>query len=141
MLIGDTVNLASRLEGLTKYYGIQIAIGSALQAHIGDFATLLLDHVRVVGRDTPEAVHVLIGDEAVAASPEFTALRLHHDMMIAAYLTMDWDAGEAALAALEPIAPAYKLTEYYTLMARRIAQFRVRPPGVEWDGIFVAAEK
>ena len=53
-LIGDTVNLASRIEGLTKYYGVSIAIGSGLQAQLPGFAMIELDRVRVVGRDAPE---------------------------------------------------------------------------------------
>src|SRR5690606_6324283 len=70
-LIGDTVNLASRIEGLTKFYGVPIAIGSALRKEIPQFATVVIDLVRVVGRDAPEEISALIGDERLAESPDF----------------------------------------------------------------------
>ncbi len=140
-LIGDTVNLASRIEGLTKYYGVKIALGSALHAHLGDFATLPLDHVRVVGRDTTEAIYALIGDQAVAASAAFTALRQQHDALFSAYRHQDWQAADAALAALMPIGGDYGLSTYYALIVRRIDHFRAEPPGPGWDGVYEATEK
>src|SRR3546814_348260 len=69
-LIGDTVNLASRIEGLTKYYKVPIAMGGALRRELPGFAAVELDLVRVVGRDRPEAIFALLGDETLAASAD-----------------------------------------------------------------------
>jgi adenylate cyclase len=140
-LIGDTVNLASRIEGLTKYYGVEIAIGSALQAELPGFATLPIDMVRVVGRATPETVHVLLGDEALAADPAFQAFAKRHDAMLTAFRAQDWEMAGELIDALDEAADAYGLTKLYGLYRDRILIFAATPPGAEWDGVFVATEK
>ena len=140
-LIGDTVNLASRIEGLTKYYGVQIAIGTGLHDHIPHFASLVLDHVRVVGRDAPETIRVLLGDEAVANEPDFIRYAAKHDAMIAAYRAQDWSVAAALLDELDDQAAPYSLTHLYALYRDRIVIFASNPPGENWDGVFTATEK
>ncbi len=140
-LIGDTVNLASRIEGMTKYYGVEIAIGSELREKLVGFATLDLDRVRVVGRETPEQISVLLGDDAMAQQTAFQDLQQHHDQMIAAYLAQDWDSAEAKLAWLTNVAPAFGLEKLYSLYRDRVSMFRAAPPREDWDGVFTATEK
>jgi adenylate cyclase len=74
-LIGDTVNMASRLEGLTKQYRVPIVVGSALAAELPGFALIELDRVRVVGRDAPETIFALLGDEMLVADAVSRASR------------------------------------------------------------------
>ena len=140
-LIGDTVNLASRIEGLTKYYGVQIAIGSALHAHIPHFATLVLDQVRVVGRDSAETISVLLGDDVMAAEPEFIRLVQDHDAMLKAYSEQKWEQAIKLLDFLQPAADHYSLNRAYDLYRDRISHFTVNPPGAGWDGVYTATEK
>ncbi len=140
-LIGDTVNLASRIEGLTKYYGVTIAIGNALAQRLPGFALLELDQVRVVGRDTPERLFALLGDESVADGDAFAAFRDHHAALITAYRHQDWDAADAVLAAWAGPAAGFGLTALGQLYADRIAHFRLAPPGADWDGVYQAVEK
>lgn len=140
-LIGDTVNVASRIEGLTKYYGIRIAIGEALREHLPAFATLELDRVRVVGRDTPETVHTLIGDETVAESEAFKAFAATHAAMQAAYRARNWDEAQRIADAGIETAEEYGLGKFYALMQGRIARYRDHPPGEGWDGVYEATEK
>ena len=140
-LIGDTVNLASRIEGLTKYYGVPIAIGSALATKLPGFALLELDRVRVVGRDAPETVFALLGDEAVAGGEHFAGLQAAHQAMLTAYRAQDWQAAEQALAGLGHAAPAFGLGALHTLYGERIAALAADPPGAGWDGVFAASEK
>ncbi|MES2441285.1 MAG: adenylate/guanylate cyclase domain-containing protein [Pseudomonadota bacterium] len=140
-LIGDTVNLASRIEGLTKYYGVTIAIGEDLQARLREFATVELDRVRVVGRDAPETVHALIGDEALAGSEDFRAFVASHDTMLLAYRTQDWSGALALVDAQAGAADSYGLGKLYALMRTRIEAYRAAPPGTDWDGVFGATEK
>jgi adenylate cyclase len=140
-LIGDTVNVASRLEGLTKYYGVAIAIGEGLHAHLPDFACVTLDRVRVVGRDTPEEVHALLGDETLAASPAFQAFAAGHAAMLQAYRAQHWDEAQRLLDAHEAQAEALGLGKLHALMRGRIARYRENPPGADWDGVWVATEK
>ena len=140
-LIGDTVNLASRIEGLTKLYGVSIAIGSALRDQLDDFALLELDQVRVVGRAAPERVFALLGDEALAKDAEFAALRTRHEAMLAAYRAGDWSGVSGQLADLRAPAESFGLTQLYALYADRIEALRSSPPPLDWDGVYEARSK
>ncbi len=140
-LIGDTVNLASRIEGLTKFYDVKIAIGQQLQRQIENFAVVPMDLVRVVGRDAPEMVFALVGDEEFAATPAFTAFAASHQNMRAAYSAQLWDVAAEHLAHANDAAAGFGLGQLYTMMNERIAHYRAHPPGDEWDGVFQALEK
>lgn len=140
-LIGDTVNLSSRIEGLTKFYGVSIAIGKALHGKLAEFATLEMDLVRVVGRDTPERVFVLLGDEELAGSPEFADLRERHNAMLAAYRAAQWDDARAQMLSLTNHAGQFGLNKLYSLYETRIAALMAEPTPAGWDGIYEAREK
>lgn len=140
-LIGDTVNLASRIEGLTKFYGVDVAIGRALAAAAPTFATLELDQVRVVGRDAPESVHVLLGDEELAREARFTEFAKAHAAMLAAYRGQDWKRAQELLHGQAGAAAGWGLGRLYQIYSERIARFREAPPGPGWDGIYSAQSK
>jgi len=140
-MIGDAVNLASRIEGLTKYYGVEAAIGDALARRLDGYALLELDRVRVVGREQPETVHALIGGPAVRATEAFAVLAERHAILLAAYRAMDWNQAEAALVAMEAAGAPYLGGRLFDLYRDRIAHYRAFPPGAEWDGVFQATEK
>jgi adenylate cyclase len=140
-LIGDTVNLTSRIEGLTKYYRVPIVIGSALQDHLTGFAMLELDRVRVVGREAPETIHVLLGDETLARDTDFAELAGRHAEMLAAYRARSWDLARDCLATLDKLGASFGLNGCYALYRERIDGFSENPPGEEWDGVFGATEK
>lgn len=140
-LIGDTVNLASRIEGLTKYYKVSIAMGSAMHQALPDFASIELDLVRVVGRDAPEAVYALVGDETVTATIEFATFASEHGSMIRAFRARQWDAAERMIDQWQPAAAEFGLSGVYDLYRDRIAALRQAPPPPDWDGVFTASEK
>lgn len=140
-LIGDTVNVASRIEGLTKYYGVGIAIGDSLVEHLRSFACVPLDHVRVVGRDTPETVYALIGDETVAEGEAFRAFLAGHEAMLLAYRAQAWDEAQGLLDRWEAAAERFGLGKLYALYRGRIAAYRLTPPPADWDGVYGATEK
>ncbi len=140
-LIGDTVNLTARLEGLTKTYGVRIVAGSDLAAHLDGFALLELDRVRVVGRDAPETIHALVGDEALAASDAFMALRTGNDAMLRAYRAMAWDAAREALQRLGEAYDRAGLEKLRLLYLGRIVALEADPPPPEWDGVYEATSK
>jgi adenylate cyclase len=140
-LIGDTVNLASRIEGLTKAYGLRILIGGELAEELGEFATLEVDRVRVVGRDRPATVHALVGDEALAASPGFAAFAAGHDRMLADYRARRWDEAEARIAEQSQAAGRYGLARLYAHYAQAVSGYRDSPPSGDWDAVATAREK
>ncbi len=137
--IGDAVNIASRLEGLSRAYGVDIVIGEDTARFAGDFALLELDLVRVKGRDTPLRIFTALGGPAVAAGDEFKRLREPHAEMLAAYRRQDWAAAHVALAFCRPLAPS--LAALYDVYEQRIGEFQVVPPPPDWDGVFVATTK
>ncbi len=140
-LIGDTVNLASRLEGLTKLYGVPILVGEDLAARLPDFALIELDCVRVVGRDAPECVSALLGPPDMAAEPGFVEARDGMARLLAAYRSRDWDGAKTALAALQTAGIQVGLAGTLALYAGRIADHRLTPPPDDWDGVSQAREK
>lgn len=140
-LIGDTVNVASRIEGLTKYYGIGIGVGDALYEHLREFACVAVDHVQVVGRDEVEVLYTLLGDEQLAESQAFKSFAAGHDAMGRAYRAQAWDEAEALLDKWQSAATDLGLAKLYALMRERIATYRANPPGADWDGVYRATEK
>jgi adenylate cyclase len=140
-LIGDTVNLASRIEGLTKFYGIEIAIGSTLRSQLPGFATVPVDLVRVVGREAPEEIAALVGDEHVAASPEFRRFAEAHARMLLAYRELNFRIAAHLLDETEPAAKNFGLGKVHALYRERVAKLELEPPPAGWDGVFAATEK
>ncbi len=139
-VLGDDVNLASRLEGQSKVYGIDIIASEAALAGVDGFATLEIDLIRVKGKTRPVRIFHLAGDEALVKSGTFKRLSVAHGDMLRAYRTCAWNDAERALArcrdaAIPSVAPLY------ALYARRIATFRAQPPAAEWDGVHDAMEK
>lgn len=140
-LIGDTVNLASRIEGLSKPYGIRILLGEELARDLPAFATLEVDRVRVVGRERPATIYALLGDEALAGSPDFAAFALEHSRLLADYRARRWDEAEQGLDRNLAAATGYGLEKLYGRYRASIAACRARPPGEDWDGVTVAESK
>jgi len=135
--IGDDVNVASRLEGLSKVYGMTIVIGETTADQVAA-PKLELDLIKVKGRTAPSRLYTLaaaLGDPAPVER-----LAPHHAAMIAAYRRQAWDEAEAALAACRGVGlPA--LGKLYDLYEARIAGWRADPPPADWDGSFTATEK
>ncbi len=139
-LLGDTVNLASRIEGLTKYYGVQIAVGSELAVRLGGFALLELDAVRVVGREAPERLFALLAAPE-QATPDHADLAAAQAEMLACYRAQDWDRADAALERLAPRLESHGIHKLAGIYAERIAAYRDAPPGADWDGVYQATAK
>jgi len=140
-LIGDTVNLASRLESLTKVYGVSILVGEDLAARLPGFALVELDIIRVVGRDAPERVFALTGSPATASNAAFIASQARMSALLAAYRSRDWAGAEAELARLQGPETIAGLESVLAIYAARIADYRQTPPPDDWDGISQALEK
>jgi len=139
-VIGDDVNLCSRLEGQTKAYGVDVVIGEKTAAEAPAFALLELDLIRVKGKTRPVHIYALAGDERMAENPAFTALAAMHDAMLAAYRARNWAEARRQLEAARAGAPEL-MQKFYALYEKRIATFEAEPPSVDWDGVYVALEK
>jgi adenylate cyclase len=139
-VIGDEVNLASRLEGQCKTYAVDIIAGENTAAAIDDFALLEIDLIRVVGRQTPARIFTVLGDPAMAATAEFKALAAAHGGFLAAYRAANWATALKHLReARDQGGPA--LEGLYDVFEIRIAGFRASPPPKDWDGVYEAETK
>jgi adenylate cyclase len=139
-VIGDDVNLASRLEGQSKTYGVDIVIGENTRAKVDGLAAIELDRLRVKGKSRPVRIYGLLGDETLAAMPGFQALAAGHDAMLKAYRAQDWDGAERRAADCRARGQG-RLDLLYDLYAERIADYRREPPPAGWDGVTVALTK
>lgn len=139
-VLGDTVNLASRLEGQSTAYGVDIVIGDDTEQAIrGRFATLELDRIRVKGKSVPIRIHALLGGPALLASAAFQAHARVHQALLDAYRAGDWAVCEQHCDALAASLPG--IAGLYAMYRRRLADFRVDPPGPDWDGVHTARSK
>jgi len=136
-VMGDEVNLASRLEGITKQYGVDIIVGENTKNAVPDFIYRELDHVRVKGKDKPVAIYEPIGLSGEASKEQHDEVRLFHEMR-RFYRKQAWDQAELQLMNLQRMSPDTALYRIYT---ERVAYFRKNPPAADWDGVFVFATK
>jgi adenylate cyclase len=135
-VLGDAVNLASRLEGRSKSYGAPIIVGSkTAEKALGRFALLELDLIRVKGKTEPERIFTILGAEEVLASGEFERLRQVNTRMLAAYRRRDWDAALADLQDCQMAGARFGLGEVHNLYLARIRAFQDTPPPDGWDGV------
>ena len=130
--MGDAVNVASRLEGRTKYYGVGILVGEATRNLVEDVVFREIDLIKVKGKDA--AVRIF---EPLEAAPGQRAAALWEEAL-RAYRGRQWDAAETALQELQRTDPASGL---YRLYAGRVAEKRRDPPPPGWDGVAVFDEK
>jgi len=137
--IGDEVNIASRLEGLSKMYGMTAIAGERTVGGSGPFAALELDLVRVKGRVRPVRIYTLL-DLLDGDRNQHARLKLKHERFLTAYRGQEWEVAEAAIGECRALGIA-ALDTYYSIFAARVADFRARPPAPDWDGAFTALEK
>lgn len=140
-LIGDTVNIASRFEGLTKQYGVAILIGSALAHELDGFALLELDRVKVVGRKAPDTVYALLGDDVTAQHSGHQLLRRVHAEFLSAYRAQDWQQATTLLDAESIVYETAGLSELADIYRSRITALASAPLPTDWDGVFEATSK
>lgn len=136
-VMGDAVNLASRLEGITKQYGVGVIVGENTKNAVPDFVYRELDHVRVKGKDKPVAIYEPIGLSAEVSKAMQDEVKLFHEVR-RLYRKQDWDQAELQLMNLQRMSPDTKL---YGIYAERVAYFRKNPLAADWDGVFVFQTK
>ena len=141
-VMGDSVNLASRLEGQTKAYGLPILIGSRTAAAVAEqFALLEIDSIRVKGKTEAEVIYAIVGRADVAASPEFRSLQDHWAMLRVCYRKQDWTGALKMIDLCRCECERLGLVGLIDAYADRIRRLEQRSPTPEWDGVFTAETK
>ncbi|CAN7551725.1 CHASE2 domain-containing protein [Polaromonas sp. LjRoot131] len=129
-VIGDAVNLGSRLEGLSKTYGVDIVVSESTRKLAGDFAWQELDKVRVKGKDQAVAIFWPLAP-ADRIDKDSSAELKTWGMALKAYRAQDWDQCDVQLLNLQR---ANGKKFLYRLYAERVASMRLLPFDPEWDG-------
>jgi len=141
-VMGDSVNLASRLEGQTKAYGLPILIGSRTAAAVAEqFALLEIDSIRVKGKTEAEVIYAIVGRADVAASPEFRSLQDHWAMLRVCYRKQDWTGALKMIDLCHCECERLGLVGLIDCYADRIRRLEQSSPTTEWDGVFTAETK
>ena len=141
-VLGDSVNLASRLEGQSKEYGFPIIVGSKTALAVKDkFAILELDFIMVKGKKEPEVIYAIAGREDTAQSEQFQRLRNLTIEMLACYRNRDWDDALAAIERGRTTDDGHALEYLYNLYESRIRGYQSNPPPEDWNGAFALLTK
>lgn len=141
-VLGDSVNLASRLEGQSKSYGVPVIAGSRTALAVKEkFAIFELDFIAVKGKSEPEIIYAIAGRQDVANSPDFQRLRNLFIETLACYRNRDWEGALLALEKGRATKGSDRFRQLHDLYAARIRAFQDTPPPENWDGIFAATSK
>jgi len=136
-VMGDPVNLGSRLEGLTREYGVGILVGEETRRRTTGFVYREIDRVKVKGKDEPVAIFEPLGREGEIDRRRMDEAKLWHQCLLQ-YRAQDWDHADTSLLNLTRLNPQAKL---YQEFVERIAGLRREPPGPGWDGVTVFKTK
>jgi len=141
-VLGDSVNLASRLEGQSKEYGFPIIAGSRTALAVKDkFAILELDFIMVKGKKEPEVIYAIAGREDIAQSGAFQRLRNLTIEMLACYRGRNWEGALSAIERGRRTEGARALELLYDLYEARIRGYRENPPSEDWNGAYALLTK
>ncbi len=136
-VMGDPVNVASRLEGRTKGYGVGVLVGETTRGQVKDIVFREVDRIKVKGKDEAVTIYEPLGPEGEVERQVLDELKLWNQAL-RAYRAQQWDQVEVALLNLQRMSPDSGL---YRMYAEKVAQMRRDPPPAGWDGVSVFDEK
>lgn len=136
-VMGDAVNLGSRLEGITKQYGVQIIVSESTKSVVDDIVYRELDEVRVKGKDKPVKIYEPLGKKGDVSKEVLSELKLYEQAR-KYYRDQEWDLAELQFINLQKQSP---MTKLYSVYVDRVQYFRNNPPGEAWDGVFTYKTK
>lgn len=131
-VLGDAVNLGSRLEALTERYGLPLLISGAVRAKVPDREYIEVDRVRVKGMRTPVAIYMPLGRTGELTAQLKAEVSQYH-RALDCFLQQNWEEAERILRFLQPGSAFERL---YAVYLDRIAYYRANPPGPGWTGVF-----
>jgi adenylate cyclase len=136
-VLGDSVNLAARLESQSKVYGFPIIAGAqtALAAK-DEFAVLEIDFVIVKGKTEPESVYAIVGRKEIEATDEFRRMHALLAELLQRYRGRDWDGALQVIERRRRSQEAGSLGPLFELYAERIEHFQANPPPDDWNGAY-----
>jgi adenylate cyclase len=138
-VLGDSVNLASRLEALTAAYGLRTLIAAETARWCtGKFAIVEIDRVQVKGKQNPETVYTLFGGNELAQNKQFVAFRDAFHTMLNHYRARDWHKALDSLGHCREADQEGQHGKLLAIYSSRITAFAANPPPSDWNGVFKA---
>lgn len=140
-VLGDAVNLAARLEGQSKSYGVGIVIGEETAIPLNDTWPLAeLDLIAVKGKTEAVRIFTILGLPSLMQDPDYENFVSQHKTMLTAYRAQDWDEAQRIMEANKGRLNGV-LDSFYEIYTGRLMEYKDAPPPVEWDGVYVATTK
>jgi adenylate cyclase len=144
-VMGDAVNLASRIEALTRHYGVDVLAGEATfqatqNASVAGFRWVEVDHVRVKGKQRPVTLFTPVSEASLQPLMFDEEMRLW-GLVLTAYRLQHWDEAEARLTTLQTRFDRSPLLGLYQQFDGRIQHHRRAPPPADWDGAYTFDSK
>jgi len=136
-VMGDAVNLGSRLEGLTKYYGVKVIVSESTKIVAPMYIYRELDRVQVKGKKEPVSIYEVVSSQDNISSDYLLYLDAL-EAAFSAYYQQDWDLAAQKFMLLKQKKPTDKL---HLLYLERIERFKIHPPAKNWQGVFVHTSK
>lgn len=136
-VIGDSVNLGSRLESLTKFYGVRLIVSEFTRDEIDDFIFRPLDRVKVKGKNEPVAIYEPIGKKSTVDEQTLSDLA-EFESAVEDYTMQRWDRATSKFTALQNSDPERKI---YSLYIERIKTLSNTELADNWDGVFTHTSK
>lgn len=131
-VLGDAVNLGSRLEGLTKFYGVKCLIGEGTYAGQLTYLCRLVDKVKVKGKDQAVKAYEPLCERAQASAELIARVEQYH-RALECYFAQDWDAARSGFQELHEVEPERLL---YSLYLERVETLRTQQLPADWDGSY-----
>jgi adenylate cyclase len=139
-VLGDTVNLASRLESLTKYYGVSMICGEETILGQHEYVFRLLDKVKVKGKNVSISIYEPLGLRPAVSVDRLQELKLY-EQALTLYFQQNFPEAQKLFLQLKEEHPDYAYNVLYEAYINRIARFIADPPPADWDGVWVHLEK
>jgi adenylate cyclase len=141
-VLGDSVNLASRIEGQTKSYGVAILIGANTAKALREKYVLLeLDCITVKGKTEPETIYTVLGPAGGERAAAYTAVQEGVGQVLKHYRAQEWTRALDQLETCKALDIDFDIDVFAELYFERIEAFRESPPGPDWNGVFALTTK
>ena len=141
-VLGDSVNLASRIEGQTKSYGVAVLVGANTAKALKDKYPLLeLDCITVKGKTEPETIYTVLGRPDTERAASYAAVQEAIGQVLKHYRAQEWTQALDKLEACKALDIDFDIDTFAELYFERIEAFRVTPPGPDWNGVFALTTK
>jgi adenylate cyclase len=134
-VLGDAVNLASRLEGQSSAYGVDIVLGEKTAEELNQANLIELDMIAVKGKAEPIKIYTVLEDQSV----DYDEIYELQSTMLGAYRNQRWDEAAHLLTEIGKKVPQLEI--YTHQFAQRINKFKISPPSESWNGVYVAETK